>query len=78
MQRLDVLLHILADQVEPDFQKEELRIMLDFEQPCLSKAEHDNQHKANVITSSELEDMVEYVDDVFGKVFFLLIILIFF
>jgi hypothetical protein len=41
-QRLDGLLHILTDQVEPDFRREELQIMLDFEQPCLSKAEREN------------------------------------
>lgn len=61
-QRIDVLLHILAEQVEPDFRRSDIRVALDFERPRLSKAEQASQNKARAVPSHELEDMIEYAD----------------
>lgn len=67
-QRIDVLLHILTDQVEPDFHRDHVRIGLNFERSRLSKAEQESRKKANAILSMELEDMFEYAEETLDKV----------
>ncbi|KAJ6507586.1 hypothetical protein DFH09DRAFT_943012 [Mycena vulgaris] len=61
-QRIDVLLHILTEQVEPDFRRSDIRVALDFERPRLSKGEQASQQKARAIPSEDLDDMIDYAD----------------
>jgi hypothetical protein len=60
--RVDVLLHILTEQVEPDFRRSDIRIALDFERPRLSKSEQASQQKAKAIVSKDLDDMIDYAE----------------
>ncbi|KAJ7714559.1 hypothetical protein B0H14DRAFT_3634603 [Mycena olivaceomarginata] len=57
-----VLLHILTEQVEPDFRRSDIRVTFDFERPRLSKAEQASQQKARSIPSEDLEDMIDYAE----------------
>ncbi|KAJ7238405.1 hypothetical protein C8J57DRAFT_1086881 [Mycena rebaudengoi] len=59
-QRVDVLLHILTEQVEPDFRRSDIHITLDFERPWLSKSELASQQKAISIPTEDLDDMIDY------------------
>jgi hypothetical protein len=61
-QRIDVLLHILTEQVEPDFRRSDIRVALDFERPRLSKSEQVSYQKARLIPSEDLDDMIDYAD----------------
>ncbi|KAJ7238368.1 hypothetical protein C8J57DRAFT_1246444 [Mycena rebaudengoi] len=56
--RVDVLLHILTEQVEPDFRRSDIRITLDFERPWLSKSEHQQS-----IPTEDLDDMIADPED---------------
>lgn len=75
-QRVDVLIHILVDQVEPDLRRQEAQIRLGFEAPHLQKHEKASKKLANTIETGELKSMVEYYEDGQDKVcfFFLFII----
>ncbi|KAJ7676949.1 hypothetical protein DFH06DRAFT_1080029 [Mycena polygramma] len=61
-QRIDVLLHILTEQVEPDFRRSDIRVALDFDRPRLSKSEQASQQKARAVSSEDLDDMIDYAD----------------
>lgn len=62
-QRVDVLLHILTDKIEPDFHRAELRVTLNFETPTFSKVELAARKKAYLIPSADAEGMVEYNEE---------------
>jgi len=59
-QRVDVILHILTDKVEPDFRRSELRVSLNFEQPTYSKIELQHRKVAQGLDSAEAEEMIAY------------------
>ncbi|KAK7017465.1 hypothetical protein VNI00_018645 [Paramarasmius palmivorus] len=58
-QRVDVLLHILTEKVEPDFRRADLMVRLDYEHPRLSKEERESQRKAQAVPATELEDRID-------------------
>ncbi|KAJ7660130.1 hypothetical protein DFH06DRAFT_390985 [Mycena polygramma] len=57
-----VILHILTEQVEPDFRRSDIRVALDFDRPRLSKPEQASQQKARAVSSEDLDDMIDYAD----------------
>lgn len=59
-QRVDVMLHILTDKIEPDFRRAELRVTMNFEAPRFSKVEGQARKRAYAINSEDAEGMVEY------------------
>ena len=61
-QRIDVLLHVLTEQVKPDFRCSDIHVAFDFERLRLSKAEQASQQKAQSILSKDLEDMIDYAE----------------
>ena len=62
-QRVDVILYILSEKVEPDFRRSALRVSLNFEQPTYSKVEIQYRKVAQKIDSAEAEEMVAYDED---------------
>ncbi|KAL0563165.1 hypothetical protein V5O48_018910, partial [Marasmius crinis-equi] len=58
-QRIDVLVHVLTQQIEPDFWHADLMVQLNFEKPRLSKVERASNSKAMEVPSTELDDMVD-------------------
>lgn len=67
-QRVDVLLSILTDAILPDLQGAEMRVLLDFAPPRLSKDEYVSRKKAQAISSANAESMIEYVIEDSDKV----------
>lgn len=68
-QRVDVLVHILVDQVEPDLRREEAQVYLGFDAPRLQKQEKASKKLANAIERGELDSMIEYCEDGQDKVY---------
>lgn len=68
-QRVDVLIHILIDQVELDLRREEVQITLGFDVSRLQKIEKAAHRLAYGIDGGELEIMVESCEDGTAKVF---------
>lgn len=60
-QRVDVLVYILTQRVEPDYQRMEIRVALGFENSNLSKTELASRKTAEAIESGVLDEMV--IDD---------------
>jgi hypothetical protein len=67
-QRIDVILHILADQVEPDFRRVDVRTALSFQAATLSKVELASRKRAEQIDSAEMHSMVDTYVEEDGKV----------
>jgi hypothetical protein len=62
-QRIDVILHILSEKVEPDFHRAELCVTMAFENTKLSKEEQESQHLAEELDSATMHDMVHTYND---------------
>lgn len=71
-QRVDVFIHILVNQVEPDLRRQEAQIRFGFEAPYLQKHKKASKKLANMIETGELKSMVEYCEDGQDKVCFFL------
>ena len=67
-QRVDVLLSILTNAILPDLQGAEMRVLLDFAPPRLSKDEYASRKKAQALSSADAESMVEYAIEDSDKV----------
>lgn len=66
-QRINVMLHVLTDKVEPDFRRDELRVTMIFKRPRFLKVEVASRKKALALDSSLAVDMVEYGEEVSGR-----------
>ncbi|KAJ7588710.1 hypothetical protein C8J56DRAFT_785384 [Mycena floridula] len=66
-QRLDVMLFILTEQVEPDFRCADTQVSLDFSKPRLCLAESESQRMACMISSEDVDDMVQAVNEMGEK-----------
>lgn len=62
-QRLDVLIHILTEQLEPDYRTKDLRVALGFEETSLSMAELASRKAAEGIDLADIDDMVAETGD---------------
>lgn len=62
-QRIDVIIHILTEKVEPDFRRSELRVTMGFEAPRLSKEERENRSRAEAIESAMMGELVDTYND---------------
>lgn len=71
-QHVDVLIHILVDQVEPDLRRQEVQVQLGFEAPHLQKHEKATKKLVNTIETGESSSMVQYCEDGQEKVCFFL------
>lgn len=67
-QRVDVLVHILVDQVELDLRREEVQVTLGFDAPRLQKHEKTARRLAYAVETGELESMIEHCEDGTDKV----------
>lgn len=67
-QRVDVLIHILVDQVEPDLRREETQVNLRFDTARLQKDEKLSKKSAFAIETGELDSMIEECEDGSDKV----------
>ena len=67
-QRINVMLHILFEQVEPDFWWDEIRVHLDFDQANLDKHKCNSRDCAEMILDYDMDDMITYKDDGLNKV----------
>ena len=67
-QQINVMLHILFEQVEPDFQWDEICVHLDFDQANLDKHKRDSQDCTEMISDYDMDNMITYKDDGLNKV----------
>ena len=67
-QWIDVMLHILFEQVEPDFRRDEIRVRLDFDRVNLDKHKCNSQDCTEMISDYDMDNMITYKDDGLNKV----------
>lgn len=67
-QRVDILIHILVDEVELDLRREEVQITLGFDASRLQKSEKAAHRLAYAIEIGELEAMIKNCEDGTDKV----------
>ena len=62
-QRVDVLVYILTNEVEPDFCRDDLRVALELANPSLCQIERKNKQRAQAILLEDIDGMLTPIED---------------